>query len=369
LTGRDRLIDLASSRAQADRDRLLFDLTDFCESDGEAAARPAAQELLSTIFLSLVVEAERDMRRRLAEKLAHAEWAPQALINVLALDEIEIARPIIAASPVLKDDDLIRLLVDATVEHQIEVARRPRLGRPVVAAILQQGEPAVLTALASNSTADVSDEDVRQLVAEARRVAALRAPLARHPKLTSELALQLYVWLGQAMRQALAERFRLETEALDEMLAETVREAHGGIRAGEDGLVVMARAGEREAMERRLVDKLHAAGQLRAGYLVRALREGRLSVFTTALATLGGFTPEQIRQALDSHNPALLQLACTAVGIDRSAFPAILDMVRKLNDDKPGDGEATASEDSPPAPRPAPRRLSIAAALRKAVGG
>ena len=47
---------------------------------------------------------------------------------MLALDEIEIARPIIAASPVLKDADLIRLLVEATIEHQIEVARRPNLG-------------------------------------------------------------------------------------------------------------------------------------------------------------------------------------------------------------------------------------------------
>ena len=32
-------------------------------------------------------------------------------------------------SPVLGDEDLIRLLVEATIEHQIEVARRPNLGK------------------------------------------------------------------------------------------------------------------------------------------------------------------------------------------------------------------------------------------------
>jgi uncharacterized protein (DUF2336 family) len=106
--------------------------------------------------MTLVVEAERDIRQRLAERLADAAWAPSALINILALDEIEIARPIIARSPVLQDHDLIRLLVQATLEHQIEVARRPRLAASVVEAILARGEPAVLTALASNDSAELS---------------------------------------------------------------------------------------------------------------------------------------------------------------------------------------------------------------------
>ncbi|HKR87272.1 MAG TPA: DUF2336 domain-containing protein [Phenylobacterium sp.] len=336
IESQERLLQLARSREPADRERLLLALAELCQIGGEAAGQPSVQALLSSIFLSLVVEAERDMRRRLAEKLSKAEWAPSALINVLALDEIEVARPIIAASPVLKDEDLIRLLLEATIEHQIEVARRPKLGAQVVAAILRQAEPAVLTALAGNATAELSDADMRALVAEARRVAALRAPLAQHPRLTSELALQLYVWLGQAMRQSLTERFRLDTEALDRALAETVREAHGGVRAQDDGLVVVAREGERQEMERRLVDKLLGAGQLRAGYLVRALREGRLSLFAAALSKLGGLSPEQVRLALDAATPDPLQQACAAIGIDRSAFPSILLMVRGLNGGRPG---------------------------------
>ena len=345
IESQEGLINLARSRAPADRDRLLLALADLCQVGGAAAAQAPVQELLSTIFLSLVVEAERDMRRRLSEKLANAEWAPSALINVLALDEIEVARPIIAASPVLQDADLIRLLLEATIEHQIEIARRPQLAGPVVAAILQQAEPAVLTALAGNATAELTDADMRELVTEARRVAALRAPLAQHPKLTSDLAMQLYVWLGQAMRQSLTERFRLDTDALDRVLAETVREAHGGARAQDDGLVVVARDGEREQMERRLVDKLHAAGQLRAGYLVRALREGRLSLFGAALAKLSGLTIEQVTDALDAQGPELLQRICAAVDIDRSAFPSILQMVRRLNAGRPGAEPEAARSD------------------------
>jgi uncharacterized protein (DUF2336 family) len=335
----ESLLELAKSRAPADRERLLVAVVDLCDSgDGASvAASPQIQALLNSIFLGLVATAEREIRRRLAEKLATAEWAPPAMVNVLALDEIEIARPIIAASPVLKDPDLIRLLVEATIEHQIEVARRPNIGPDVVAAILKAAEPAVMTALATNHSAAVGPAELTELVQAAREVASLRSPLASHPRLSGELALQLYAWVGQALRQSLADRFRLDPALIDAALAQSVGEAHAGAPdAAACGIVV--RDDQREAMEQRLVEKLHAAGQLRTGYLVRALQEGRLSLFTHALTTLGRFEGDQVRRVIDSDRPELLGLACAAVGIDRSVFPSILEMIRGLNSGRPGGG-------------------------------
>lgn len=336
----EELLGLAKSRAPADRERLVLavaDLADSVEAE-QVMGSPPIQGLLDSIFMSLVIEAERDIRRRLADKLSTAAWAPPALINVLALDDIEIARPIIAQSPVLKDHDLLRLLVEATVEHQIEVARRPRLGPPVVAAILQQAEPAVITALAGNQEVELSTYDMSRLVTASRRVAGLRAPLSRRAELTEDLARQLYVWVGQSLRTALVGRFSMDAEALDAALAEAVREAHGGHPLDQDAATPLASDAERELMEQRLVAKLLASGQLRPSYLLRALREHRLSLFEHALATLGGFDPAQIRQAIDSDRPELLALACAAVGIDRSVFPVLLDLVRELNGGRPSGG-------------------------------
>jgi len=334
----DNLLDLAKSRAPGDRERLLLAIADLCDTPqgGEAMKDPGIQALLSSIFMSLVVEAERDIRHRLAEKLGDADWAPPALINVLALDEIEIARPVIARSPVLDDEDLIRLLVEATIEHQIEVARRPNLGKAVVGEILRQAEPAVLTALAGNHSAELSYEDVSLLVGVAKQVTALRTPLTKHPKLTHRLAEKLYLWVGLALRTSLAERFRLDVGELDRTLAAAVAEAH--VAAPREPPPRTSRDGEQEEMELRLVEKLHAAGQLRPGYLVRALREGRLSLFSASLAALGRFEPDHVRHTLDSDRPELLALACSAVGIDRSVFPDILEMVRQLNGARPGGG-------------------------------
>jgi uncharacterized protein (DUF2336 family) len=185
---------------------------------------------------------------------------------------------------------------------------------------------------------------MEELVEASRQIAALRTPLSQHPKLTGQLAKRLYLWVGLALRQGLAERFRLDVTVLDEALAASMSEAQHGV--SNDALPRTAREGEREAMEQRLIDKLHSAGQLRPGYLIRALREGRLGLFSGALAVLGRFDANHVQATIDSDRPELLALACAAVGIDRSVFPDILDMTRKLNNGRPGGGAEGARKAS-----------------------
>src|SRR5690606_17996400 len=135
---------LARSRSVEDRKRLLIGVVAMCEATPPSQADSG---LLGDVFLLLISQAEHDIRRNLAERLATSEWAPAALINALALDEIEIARPIIAGSPLLGDQELLRILVEATIEHQIAVARRPGISGRVTDAIIDAAEPAVMTAL------------------------------------------------------------------------------------------------------------------------------------------------------------------------------------------------------------------------------
>jgi uncharacterized protein (DUF2336 family) len=314
-------------------------VTDICDSNSDKCARPAAQAALHGVFMSMIDKVERDIRLQLAEKLADAAWAPPALIAYLARDDVEIARPVIARSPLLRDPELIRLLVDTTLDHHIEVARRPRLGASVVDAILAQGEADVLSALAANDTAEVSPLAMARLVSFSQTMAGLRAPLARHPRLTAELGGMLYAWVGETLRGALVGRFEVDREAFAAVVQKAVAEAHG---APGDG--VSLELDDRAAMDRRVVEKLKAGGQLRAGLLLRALRDGKLTLFTIALAELGGFTTDEVRVALDADTPELLSLACAAVGVDKGAMPSLLTLVRSLNGARPG-GEAEVARD------------------------
>ena len=331
------LLDLAKSREPADRERLLMNIVGLCELAGTGGDAEAikAKALIDELFMTLLIDAEREVRRRLAERIAHVDWAPRALIHVLALDDIEIARPVIAKSPLLDDSDLIRLLVEATLEHQVEVARRPHIGRAVAQAILDRDEPSLLAALAANATADLPEDGINRLVEASRLMPALRAPLTRHPRLTVDLACTLYAWIGEALRGALADRFRLDPEALNLAVDEAVRDA--AIEPfGRP--VMLERAEERASTERRLVEKLDVAGQLRPGYLLRALREHKLSLFEAGLCRLADLKPEDLQIAINCDRPEILAMACVAAGIDRSVFATLLTRVRELNRGLPGGG-------------------------------
>ncbi|MBB5770989.1 uncharacterized protein (DUF2336 family) [Brevundimonas vesicularis] len=328
------LLALASSRSADDRQRLLLKVTSLCDSNPPP---PKVAPLLSDIFLALTAQAERDIRLALSERIAGVDWAPPALINMLALDEIEIARPVITSSPLLQNADLIRLLIEATLEHQIAVARRPHLARPVVDTIVDRAEPVTMTALASNRTADIGEEAMRKLVDHSRRIAGLRAPLTRHPRLNEQLAQQLYQWVGQALRQSIGERFRIDGAQLNAAVQDAAAKAVGS----PEWRAMPARMTEDRARidaERRLVEKLQTAGQLRPGLLVRALREQRFELFEQTLAVLGGFSEAQVHHAIRAPTAEPLYLACIAVGVDKAVFASLLVEVRKLSGGMPADG-------------------------------
>ena len=330
-----------------DRERLLLAVMELCERANETqtglSSREDVQDVLQEIFLNLISTAEHDLRRRLAEKLSDSSWAPHGLVTVLALDDIEIARPVIARSSVLTHADLLRVLIEATLEHQIEVARRPNIPASVVDEIIHQSRPLVMTALADNITAEVGMAQLTRMVAASRRLAGLRSPLVRHPNLTVDMAYALYAWVGETLRGSIAERFRVDEDKLQAAVDAVVRDH----RAGEHHQTVsptekLSRV--ELALEHQLIMKLDAAGQLRPGYLLRALREGRLSLFKAALSRLGGFDREIVDAAIDSGRSDLLALACVAVGIDRSVFPTLHRLVADLMGRRTQMGGATPAE-------------------------
>lgn len=335
-----QILSLARSRQTSDRDQVLLSLTDLCEAGLAAGGRlePEIEPLVAGILTDLVAKAASDIRQQLAERLAGAEWPPKALIALLARDEIEIARPVIASSPLLDDTDLAALIAAAGLDHQIEVARRPGVGAAVVDLLIALREPAVLTALVDNDTAQVSALGMSRLVDMSRDFAAIRSPLVRHPRLTLDLAERLYAWVGESLRAAIAARFKVDPEKLMRAVTDAVLAAQAPVQ-----WAAVSQAGEQERreMERQLVQKLNAAGQLKPGYVLRALREQRLSLFTEALGEMAGVKADAIKMAIDRDRPELLALACTAAGFDRSLFPTVLALVRQLNNGRPlGEGEA-----------------------------
>jgi len=306
-------MELAKRLPPAERERLALGVMSLrAETFAQGRRVPAG---LDHLLHRMVAEAPADARARLATRMAASRWAPPELVRELARDEIAVAQPVLLRSPHLRDHDLMEAFAEGSLDHQIAVARRGGLTAPLIEAVLASGEPALLTALAGNERAEISPDALRRLVEASRQHAALRTPLARHPRLTRPLAQQLATWGSEPLKHLLTARFSLPATPL-----------------------APADLGDDAAQEERVIDKLEKAGQLRLGYLLEALRDGRLPLFVAGLARLGGFSAQEITAAIDSDRPELLALACASIGIDQRVFPTVLEAVRGLNGGRPGGG-------------------------------
>ena len=314
----------ATQTAHDRRARMVASVFDLCEAAPRDRSREA-DAALSQALLPLVQQAERDVRSRLAERLAAADWAPHDLVATLALDDISVARPLLARSPILIDADLLAVLHRSDVDHRIEVARRPALSAAVAELASADEEGLVLTALASNERTVLPPRALARLVDAARRTAALRGPLARRDDLDRDLAIKLYAVVGEALRSHLAARFTLPADDLAAAVSGAVSDAGSAADA------------DRADMEHRLVEKLQGAGQLRPGFLIRSLREGRLGLFEEALSRLALLPRSAIAGALRAPTPEPLALACAAADLDRGAFPTVLALVRRETGGAPGE--------------------------------
>jgi uncharacterized protein (DUF2336 family) len=272
------------------------------------------RDLAADILRRVSKDVEMSIRIALAERLADDAGAPHGLINVLCDDRIEVAGPILARSQVLTDIDLVRIIESGSEGHQISVAARPAIGETVTSTLARHACEAAVLALLRNGSARIARATFDQLSERARNTPALQKPLIERPDLPGELARQLYRWVSDALKAALVARHPEATRTLVSAIDETTS------RGAE------APAGSVNA--RKLVDKLHASGQLRASFLIRVLNQGEMEMFEYAFAALLNMEPETMRKALYGDNALTVALACRAAGIDRSVFQTVFNLSR-----------------------------------------
>ena len=159
--------------------------------------------------------------------------------------------------------------------------------------------------------------------------------LRRSPVLDDDALLRVIGACAPEHRAAIASRPTISPAVAEAVVDSGDRSALAALAAKEtaDPPSPVVHRPDAEAL---LLSKLQAADQLRPGFLLRALRGGRLSLFVGALAQMSGLARTDIDRALSADRPDLLALAAVAGGLDRSVFPTLFDLVRGLNAGAPG---------------------------------
>lgn len=292
------------TRPAPDQTRLVMTLADaYARYEGSQTVHGK----LGVVFMELVRAVEHDVRRGLSRRLGSADWLPVDLARMLASDEIEIAAPVISASPLLEESDLLELLAHATTEHRLQVALRPGLTVNISQAILDSDEPLLLTALASNIYAHLPEDGLERLVDASQHITGIRQPLSVHPALDEALAERLYRWVGEVLQDALCERFPHHAAKLKLAMSDTVQ----------------------QLQDARIAMRMHDSGRLTPASLMRFVRENRQTLFLQSLCLLAEIRTDELDFLIRRPSARHFYLACLAAGIDRAAFPDILEGLRR----------------------------------------
>jgi len=309
-----RLADIAS--AAKDRiDEIYLAVSTLFEHQSESFSE-RERTLATDILGRISKDVEMSIRIALAERLADQPEAPRELIVLLADDKIEVARPVLARSPVLTDSDLIRIAEKATPEHLLVLAGRPRLAERVCAALARSEAEAVIIALLRNEGAKIANDTFENLVTRARQTASLQEALAGRHDLPPALAQKMYVWVSAALKTALMKRYPEVAQALGPAIEKTT----GALKSGAPMTS--------EVSAKKLIEKLSGSGQLKSSFLIRVLHQGQMELFDHGFAALLQLDVDSLRKALYGNNPNAVALACRAAGIDRSAFLTVFNLSR-----------------------------------------
>jgi uncharacterized protein (DUF2336 family) len=314
-----RLAQLAANPQGVGRDEIYVAVASLYRAQGPyLSARERL--LMGEILRRLSHDVEMAVRIALAERLADDEDAPVDLILMLCDDKIEVARPIILRSRKLSDQEILKFIAEASAAHQAAIAERPNIGESVTEVLAKSELETVLVALVRNTTARINTTAFGSLVEKSRKLESLQGPLVDRRDMPPVLAQQMCEWVSDALKTHINRNFQMTPVRTET----AVNQARVAVQTP----ATLKPAGDSAETARKLVDKLHAAGQLKAGFLLRVLHQNQMELFEHGFAKIIGLELSTFRQVFYDHGPRPVAMACRAAGIDRCVFTTVYNMSR-----------------------------------------
>lgn len=274
-----------------------MDRADLDERDREAAQK---------ILRLLANDAAELVRRAMAVTLKASDLLPIDVARRLAADVDSIALPVISASPVFSDEDLIEIVRAGSPVRQVAVAGRPRVSRDVAGVLADVGCEQAVRMLAANDNADLSEQALGVIVDRFAASPEVVTAVAYRQVLPLHVTERLIALASETVREHLVARHAVAPETAIR-LAQYARE-----RATVDLVDQAASSADIGAF----MAQLNLRKSLNASLLLRALARGQMTMFEHGLAELAN-TPHQ-RAWLMIHDAGPLGLKAI---YDRAGLP------------------------------------------------
>lgn len=310
------LLELARKRSSEGRSELAAAISDLFDGGGMSLT-DRERDLMFEILHGVVRDAEMTVRKLVASRLADRTDPPADLIDLLANDDIEVAFPILSESAVLKDNALIDIVRQRTLEHQMAVAIRQSVSEAVSEALVAEGNERVIRTLLQNDNARISEKTMEFLVEQSERVDTFQEPLLHRRELKPEMAKRMFLWVSAALRKFIVGHCGLSGAEVDDLMEVAALESLGDEHADE------------ESKSEELAQALMAEGNVDPNMMIHALRDGEVRLFVDLLAKASGVRHELIMRFILEPGGEALAVACRALDMDVRQFGTVFTLCRK----------------------------------------
>lgn len=311
------LLSCAQDNSDAGRQKLAKAVSQFFD---DRHLTETEQSLASEILLNLIRQAEIDLREALAERLSVQANIPAEVIVYLANDHITVARNVLMHSPLLNDVDLVYVISSKGEEHARLIAQRDRISPLVADRLIDTGDVQTMLNLVDNQRVHLQRASMKKLAKAALRSEELQAPLLRRPEVDTDIAIDLYMVVSQALRKEITEKFVIPPQVIDQSLEDLIHELSNeakGMREASPDMVLLAHRFE----ERK---------DISPDLMIRTLRRGQVGFFLALFAERAGLAPDQVVRMIQKDGGKPFVVACRFIGMMKSEFASIFLLSRGI---------------------------------------
>ena len=322
--------------SQAHVDRLLKDRSPTARAETAASVAsafadgdlaPRERRMAESILGLLAADVAEEVRESLAEHIKHSPLLPRGLAVSLAHDIESVALPILRASEVLTDTDLIGIVQAGNEAKQFAVAERRTISEAVSHALVETGSRGVICVLLANDGAQIGAHSLQaalDLHPDDDNVTALMVDRRELPVAITE---RLVTTLSETLRERLIQRHNLPEPLVADLTL------HGRERALSRLVTDESRVVEIEA----LVDRLHTTAKLTPTLLLRAICVGDLHFFEAGMARMADVPIDNARILLYDRGPLGYRGLYSKTGLPSELFRAFrvaIDVVREVRNEQ-----------------------------------
>lgn len=281
----------------------------ICRKLDAATLSDADREHAHEILRVMAQDAAELVREALSTTLKSSPLVPHDVALRLAKDVESVCLPILGASPVFTDADLVEIVRVGGAVRQVAVAKRPRVSQDVTRAIVEHGEERAVEAACANDNAEFADQTLTDAIRRFEHSERVLSAVAYRNVLPLSVTEKLVSMVGEQVRDHLLNRHEISADLALEI----------AMGAQERATVDLVDQAGRSSDVRAFVAHLRQNERLTASLLLRALAQGHMTFLEWGLAELASVPHHRTWLMIHDAGP----LGLKAV-YDRAGLPARL---------------------------------------------